>query len=50
MLGASIAAEDRHHDQPAIRELVVTDDRVAVVRALARAAETLEDAFVLTGP
>ena len=35
-------AEDRHDDQPAIGELVVAHDRVAVVERLALAAEALE--------
>jgi hypothetical protein len=39
----SPSPEDRHHDQPAIGELVITHDRVAVVRGLARAAEAFED-------
>src|SRR4029434_9361662 len=33
------AAEDRHHDQPSIGELVVAHDGVAVVGRLARAGE-----------
>jgi hypothetical protein len=35
--------EDRHHDEPPIGELVVTNDRVSVVGGLTRAAEALEN-------
>jgi hypothetical protein len=35
-------AEDRHHDQPAIGELVVAHHGVTVVAGLAPAAESLE--------
>jgi hypothetical protein len=35
-------AKDRHDDQPALRELIVTDNRVAVVARFARAAEAAE--------
>jgi hypothetical protein len=37
------APEDRHHDEPAVGELVVADDGIAVVAGFARPAETLED-------
>lgn len=40
-LGA--APENRHHDQPAIGELVIANDGVSVIRRLARAPETSED-------
>src|SRR5262249_6371974 len=35
-------AEDRHYDQPAMRQLIVTNDRVSVVAGIAGAAEALE--------
>jgi hypothetical protein len=35
--------EERHHDEPAIRDLVVARHRIAVVGRLALAAEALEE-------
>lgn len=37
------AREDRHDDQPAVRELIIAHDRVAVVALLARPAEATKD-------
>ena len=44
LIGALGAArEDRHHDEPAIRELIVAHDGVAVVVRFARSTEPLEE-------
>jgi len=40
----------RHHDEPAVGELIVADHRVTVVVRFARTAETLEHRVVATGP